>query len=520
MALPGEDVTDLAGAAAWGLVRSAQSESHNRIILVDTDSDDGLHSLDGIVASGEPQVLIRAGTAYVARLRPAASVDPGTVPGSMPVAFDPNGVVLITGGTGMAGAVLARHVVAAHGVRRLLLVSRRGIAAEGAEKLVAELTALGALVTVAACDVADRDALAQLLARTLELSPLSGVIHAAGIIDDTTVAAMTPDQIDTVLRAKTDGAWNLHELTRDLDVPVFVMFSSMAGVLGLAGQGNYAAANAFLDGLAAHRRAQGLSAMSLAWGLWSETSGMTKDLKQEDLARMSRAGLAPMGSEHAVTLFDTALTHGRPCLAPARIDRTGLLSQAATATIRPVLSDMVHVSSRQTIHNETQPSSSLQQRLHGLPPDEQSKLLARTVRTHAATVLAFAGPEKVDPNRSFQDLGLDSLTAVELRNQLETATGLELSPTLVFDYPTPAALAQHLQDRFVVDEQASATTDSDDADAARMTELADFLRRRKSISASRLRQADLLTMRERDSDLADMSVDDLVSLALDNSKGK
>jgi polyketide synthase 12 len=199
-----------------------------------------------------------------------------------------------------------------------------------------------------------------------------------------------------------------------------------------------------------------------------------------------------MSSEHAAELFDTALTHDRPCLAPARIDRTALLSQAATAATRPLFSDMVHVPSRQTIHNDTQTSSSLQQRLQGLPPDEQSRLLARTVRTHAATVLAFAGPEKVDPNRSFQDLGLDSLTAVELRNQLETATGLELSPTLVFDYPTPAALAQHLQDRFTIDEHSSTTPDSEDADAARMMELADFLRRHASISAGRLRQAGLL----------------------------
>ncbi|WP_219070955.1 beta-ketoacyl reductase, partial [Candidatus Mycobacterium methanotrophicum] len=195
----------------------------------------------------------------------------GKVVLSMPDAWAA-GTVVITGGTGMAGSALARHVVVNHGVRQLVLVSRRGPDAPGASELVAELGAAGARVSVVACDAADREALAKVLADVSVQYPLSAVIHAAGVLDDAVVTSLTPQRVDAVLRAKVDAAWNLHELTRDAGVSAFVMFSSMAGLVGSSGQANYAAANSFLDGLAVHRRADGLPAISLGWGLWDQSS--------------------------------------------------------------------------------------------------------------------------------------------------------------------------------------------------------------------------------------------------------
>ncbi|MGO4425736.1 beta-ketoacyl reductase, partial [Streptomyces sp. MCAF7] len=250
-------------------------------------------------------------------------------------AFDPDGTVLITGGTGTLGAVLARHLVGRHGVRHLLLASRRGPDAPGATELGAELAELGAEVTVRACDSGDRAALADLIARIPTGHPLTGVVHAAGVLDDATVSSLTPRHLDTALTPKADAAFHLHELTRHAQLRAFVLFSSAAGVLGAAGQGNYAAANAFLDALAEHRRAQGLPALSLAWGLWEQGSGMTGHLDGTDLARITRSGLAPLATEDALALFDAALVGDRPCLVPARLDLRG---SSAAETSAPLLS--------------------------------------------------------------------------------------------------------------------------------------------------------------------------------------
>ncbi|HEY3478367.1 MAG TPA: SDR family oxidoreductase, partial [Streptomyces sp.] len=286
VALAGEDVTDLAGAAVWGLVRSAQSETPDRFVLVDADEGSIEDAVSLALATGEPQVVVRGSTAYGARL--ARTPVPVTVDEQAPV-FTAEGTVLVTGASGTLGGLFARHLVTAYGVRRLLLTSRRGEQAPGMAELTAELTELGAEVTVAACDAADRDALAALLQDV----DLSAVVHVAGVLDDGVIASLTPERVDRVLRPKVDAAINLHDLTADKNLTAFVLFSSAAGTFGNPGQGNYAAANAFLDALAAHRKAQGLPAQSLAWGLWG--GGMAGELSQADLDRMSSTGV------HALT---------------------------------------------------------------------------------------------------------------------------------------------------------------------------------------------------------------------------
>jgi polyketide synthase 7 len=352
------------------------------------------------------------------------------------------GTALITGGTGMAGSVLARHLVDRYGVGHVMLVSRSGERAGGVAELVAELRDAGALVSVVACDVADRGAVAGMLEQLPSQYPLRGVFHAAGVLDDGLIASLTPDRVDAVLRAKADGAWNLHELTKDRDLSAFVMFSSMAGIVGTPGQANYAAANSFLDGLAAHRRAQGLAGLSVAWGLWEQTSAMTAHLGDRDKARMSRVGLASLSTEQALQSFDAAMLADRADVVAARVDRVALSDNVAG--LPPLLRELAARPTRRTVADSTASTTGLTARLHGLSPEARQRELVDLVRANAATVLGLPSTADVNVGHTFQDLGFDSLTAVELRNRLKTATGLTLSPTLIFDYPTPVVLAGHL----------------------------------------------------------------------------
>jgi polyketide synthase 7 len=360
--------------------------------------------------------------------------------------------VVITGGTGMAGSAVAAHLVARYGVAHVVLASRRGVDAEGVAELVSRLEEAGAQVSVVACDVADRDAVAALLAGLDPRYPLKGVFHVAGVLDDGLIASLTPERVDTVLRAKVDGAWNLHELTQDLDLSAFVMFSSMAGIVGTPGQGNYAAANSFLDGLAAHRRARGLAGLSVAWGLWEQASAMTQHLADRDRARMSRLGLAPLSTEQALQLFDDAMLSDRPLVVAARVDSAALADQRAA--LPPLLSQLVVARPTRRVIDETDTTAasttSLVARLHGLSPEQRHDQLLALVCGNAATVLGRKNAADINAGSVFQDLGFDSLTAVELRNRLKTATGLTLSPTLIFDYPTPIVLAEHLDSRLAV----------------------------------------------------------------------
>jgi thioesterase domain-containing protein/NADP-dependent 3-hydroxy acid dehydrogenase YdfG/acyl carrier protein len=479
----GEPVLDPACASVWGLVRAAQSENPGRFVLLDLDDDEAsLAVLPRVLSGDEPQLALRAGRALAARLgrvrtspatAPDTAADEGT--SATPV-WDPRGTVLITGATGVLGSLVARHLVVEHGVRHLLLTSRRGGAAAGAAELADELTALGASVRLAACDVADRSALAELLASVPAEHPLTGVVHAAGALDDALLGSLTPERVDAVLRPKSDAAVNLHELTRELPLTAFVLFSSAAGVFGAAGQANYAAANAFLDALAQHRRAEGLTAASLAWGLWSERSAMTGHMDDDDVQRLSRSGVAEFSSEEGLALFDLAVaqaaTDTDPLLVPVRLDVTALQAQASSIGTPPLLRGLVRVPARRAADSASgadrgDPGQApLGQRLAGLAPAEQLRALTELVREHTATVLGHDSADAVEDDHAFLEVGITSLTAVEIRNRLNHVTGLTLPATLLFDHTTPAALAGYLRGRML----PGATPEPETADGAGGTE--------------------------------------------------
>ncbi|MFF4159935.1 SDR family NAD(P)-dependent oxidoreductase, partial [Streptomyces sp. NPDC001678] len=437
---------DLAGAAVWGMVRSAQSENPGRFGLVDLGSDDDTSVLSRALAVDEPQLLVRDGEFLAPRL---ARVEKQA---TAEVSWRSDGKVLVTGGTGGLGRIVARHLVSAHGVRNLLLVSRSGLAAEGAQELVAELAAEGVDVTVEACDVADRAAVADLVSR----HRITAVVHTAGVLDDGIVASLTPDRVSAVLRPKVDAVWNLHEATKHLDLDAFAVFSSVAGTFGSPGQANYAAGNAFLDALALMRRAEGRgAALSLAWGPWTQDSGMTGALSEAEAERMTRAGMPPLSPEQGLALFDAALAGaaagGEAAVLPVRLDLPVLRNQGE---VPPLLRGLIRT--RATRRAGGAAASGLIQRLGGLSAPERHEALLDVVRGQIATVLGHAGSAEVDPTRAFQDLGFDSLTAVELRNRLGTVTGLRLPATVVFDYPTAEALV-----RFLLDELFGGDTEAE-----------------------------------------------------------
>ncbi|SMF50539.1 Acyl transferase domain-containing protein [Streptomyces sp. Amel2xC10] len=462
---PGE-APDPVAAAVWGLLRSAQTENPDRVVLADTDgSPEAGAALAAAVATGEPQLALRGGDIHVPRLAPADSAQ-------TPVErWNPDGTVLITGGTGTLGALIARHLVARRGVRHLLLASRSGADAPGAAELRAELIASGAEeVVLAAVDTADRDALAETLAAIPDAHPLTAVVHTAGVVDDGITTALTTDRLDTVLRPKADGAWHLHELTAHLPLDAFVLYSSVAGVLGSPGQGSYAAANTFLDALAAHRRAQGLPAQSLAWGQWEQASGITGHLTAADLARLARLGVRPLRDTEGTALFDAAEATGAALLVPSPFDLTALRSSGAP--LAPPLRGLLpreHRPARRgaAAHGGGEPAG-LAQRLAALPDTAaREAVLLDLVRAETATVLATA-PAAVGVRKPFTGLGVDSLTAVELRNRLSAVTGVTLSAALVFDHPTPADVAAHLRDRLLgADAPAPAVSAAPERAAAR-----------------------------------------------------
>ncbi|WP_237547825.1 type I polyketide synthase [Streptomyces sp. SID5473] len=444
---------DPGAAAVWGLLRAAQLEHPDRFVLLDTDKPDGLgDALAELLATGEPQAALRDGTLYVPRLvRSAAdTADTAARPGEQ---FGPaEGTVLLSGGGALA-TVLARHLVTAHGVRHIRLLSRRGADAPGTAELTAELAEHGAELIAESCDVSDRRALARALAAVPARHPLCAVVHTAGVIDDGLLQGLTEERTAAVLRPKLDAVWHLDRLTREADLSAFVVFSSAAGILGSPGQASYSAANAAVDALVAERRRLGLPGTSLAWGLWERRSGMTSTLDGAELRRIDRRGARGLSDAEAMALLDTVL--GTDVAVPdgtvpddAVRDDAGLhlvagldLTARHDGPVHPLLRLLVR--SRPHDAPGTAPVS-LRNRLAAAAPDEREEILRELVVTQAAEVLGHTESGALSAMVPFLSAGFDSLTAVELRNRLASATGLRLRPSVVFDSGTPAGLAEHL----------------------------------------------------------------------------
>ncbi|MEV7503208.1 type I polyketide synthase [Streptomyces sp. NPDC093018] len=448
---PGGTAAVPAHTPVWGLIRSALRENPGRFALIDMDEHpDSWGVLPALPAAPVAEAAVRRGTVYVPKLVRLAEAAPES---RRRRPLDPEGTVLVTGGTGSLGMLVARHLVTAHGVRHLLLVGRRGPDAPGARELVAELSGAGAQVAVRACDVADRAALAALLDAVPAAHPLTGVVHTAGVLDDGVVTALTLDRLRRVLRPKADAALALHELTRGRDLALFALFSSVAGTFGSAGQANYAAANCVLDALARHRARLGLPGTSIAWGPWRQDDGMMAHLDDADLRRMARAGFAPLGPEEGLALFDAAVAGDEPVVVAARL---------APAVLRGA--DPAVGRDRSRAADGDRGGARLGVASTAASPREQAKMLLTEVRALAARVLGHAdGVSEIAEDALLADLGLDSLAAVDLRNELAARTGLALPTTLLFDFPTPRALATELARRYAAEAPSPGVTSDDQA---------------------------------------------------------
>jgi len=382
---------------------------------------------------------VRRGREAFRYLRDGRNV--GKVVLTIPRPPDPEGTTLITGGTGALGGLVARHL-AAQGARRLLLLSRSGPDSEGARRLRAELAEAGCDARIVACDAADRSQLEAALATVPKEYPLTAVIHAAGVVEDAAIELLDAEQIDRVLAPKVDAALHLHELTKGLDLKQFVLFSSAAATFGNPGQGNYAAANSFLDALAQRRQSEGLAGQSLAWGLWllEDSSGMGGTLDEAALVRLGRLGIIPIGDEEGLQLLDAAAEIDEAAPVSVHLDHSALRTLAQAGILPPLLRQLV----RAPVRRKRAGGRTLARRLASLPEEEWGEVVLETVRSEVAAVLGYDSPEAIDTEVAFKDLGFDSLAAVELYNRLCQLTGMRLPTTLGFDYPTPLAVSKYL----------------------------------------------------------------------------
>ncbi|MFG2819818.1 type I polyketide synthase, partial [Kitasatospora sp. NPDC048365] len=433
---PSDPVTDPAQALVWGfgaILAAEQPDLHGGLLDLPAAPDARLWQqaaalIADTAADREVELALRPAGAFARRLVAAAPAGEAAEP------WQPTGTTLITGGTGALGGHVARWL-AARGAEHLLLVSRRGAEAPGAAVLEAELAALGARVSFAAADVADRAALTAVLDAVPAELPLTAVVHTAAALHDGLIPTLTARQLDDALRAKAGAARLLHELTADRALSAFVLFSSLAGVAGIPGQGNYAPGNAYLDALAAERRAAGLPATAVAWGHWAG-DGIAADGAEEQLLRHGLVSLPPAG---AVEVLGQALDHGEGHLVVADADWSALFRGRR----HPLVAELVRTAPTEPAAAE-QPGTDLLGRLAALPAAERRRSLLGVVRAQAAAVQRHGSAEAIDPARAFRQQGFDSLTAVEFRNRLGAATGRRLPATVVFDHPTPAALTDWL----------------------------------------------------------------------------
>ncbi|MCA1588052.1 MAG: type I polyketide synthase [Chloroflexi bacterium] len=509
VAVDDDELPDPAGAAAWGLVRSAQSEHPGRFVLVDVDDDLDIGRWAALLASGEPQVAMRRGRACAPRLSRVPVPAPTAAP------LDPDGTVLVTGGTGVIGAIVAQHLAARHGIRHLLLVTRPD--APDARALVDELAGLDCEATVVACDPADRDQLAAAIAAIPADRPLRAIVHAAGPMQAATAEALSRRELARVMRPKVDMARHLHELTRDCDLSAFVLFSSVAATIGSPGHGASAAANAALEALAEERRVLGLPGQVLAWGVWAETAETAAGGEADEVAR--RLGIMPVTTRQWRELLDVALASRDRRVMPVRLDTTAVRALAQAGMLPPLLASVLRVAPAE----QRADVRSLPRRLASVPKDEREAAVLDVVRGQAASVLGRESAAAVDPERRFKDLGFDSLTAVALRNCLTQVTGVRLPSTLIFDHPTPVAVAA-----FLVRELAQPGGQADTAGGDR-----EIRRMLASIPIGRLRDAglldrivDLASSVERGADeraadeaadIDEMDLDDLVRLTFETN---
>lgn len=447
------EADDPEGAAVWGLLRSVQTEHPDRVVLIDTDAHaDSPAAVLAAAVGSEPQVAVRAGAASALRLVRAAPRPRGDGAG-----LAPEGTVLVTGGSGTLGALVARHLVVRHGVRRLVLVSRRGADAPGVSELRRSLEELGASVSIEACDVSRREQVTALL-NGLD-HPLTAVVHTAGVLADRLVESMTGQDVARVMAAKADAARHLDELTRDQPLSAFVMFSSCVATLGTAGQGNYAAANAYLEALARGRRAVGLPATAMAWGLWAERSEMTAGVDASSFTRLTPGvDVTPLPTDVGLSLFDAALTADDPALVLMT-----MTPPAADTAVPPQLRELRRTPRRRAVPTATASDAPAETAVGGLGRDFEAldaagRLAALTdmVHAHAAAVLGERSAALLTDDATFKSVGLESLSAVELRNRLSAAVNRRLVSTVVFDHPTPARLAAHLMT--VVDSHGTAAS--------------------------------------------------------------
>jgi acyl carrier protein len=414
VATSAEEVPDLLGATILGMLRSAQVEHPGRLVLIDYDGSEASQAAIAAaleLSAEEPQLAIREGTLLAPRIEPGAVIGDEMAPGALP-AIDPERTVLITDGPGGSGALLATYLSERHGAQHVCLLEHP-------------------------CDRAGLEAALDSIA---DERPLGAVIHTAAAFADAAIDSMDADRIERAFAPKLELGWHLHELTKDLDLSAFVLFSSVTGTLGGPGRANQAAASAFLDALARRRRAEGLAAISMAWGAWPREGGVGEEVDETNKMRLRRLGGEALSDEEGLALFELALRTEDALALNVGVDRGSLMTLAEVGALPPILRPLLPRRSGR----RAAPALPLAERLASMPEAEREAAVLQLVRAEVAAVLGHSSAEEVPADRPFNELGFDSLAAVEARNRLGLATGMQLPTTAIFDYHTAAALAGYL----------------------------------------------------------------------------